>query len=87
MVSKKKYRAPTPGAIPSDYRHPRITQLPAAGLSPPRAEEIPFDYTTLEFRAEKMDMGGSWGWANFRPDKLQDFLNKVFQCQKLTWQE
>src|SRR5690242_3000238 len=39
-----------------------------------------------EFRAGQMDMNGPWGWNKFDPLLMQDFLQKIFDSQKLTWQ-
>lgn len=32
-------------------------------------------------------MEGSWGWQNFNPREMQNLLQKIFDSQKLTWQQ
>ncbi len=34
-----------------------------------------------------MDMLGPWGWSNFDGLKIQELLKRIFEFQKLTWQE
>lgn len=53
----------------------------------PRAAEVPNEHLLPDFKTDKMDMGGQWGWVNFKPNSIQEFLNKLFESQKLTWQE
>jgi hypothetical protein len=40
-----------------------------------------------DFKAEQMDKDGPWGWDHFDPSHLQEVFNKIFECQKLTWQD
>lgn len=51
-----------------------------------RAEETPRDDLSPEFRTDKMDLDGQWGWKNFKSSDLQKFLEKLFELQKHTWQ-
>ena len=47
------------------------------------------DGNAPEFRAGKMDVEGRWGWNNSNNSKfdMKLFLEKVFENQKLSWQE
>lgn len=48
---------------------------------------VPYTDSCLpEFRAGQMDMNGPWGWDKFDSSLLQEFLQKIFDSQKLTWQ-
>lgn len=42
-----------------------------------------------DFRAGKMDTNGRWGWhnSNTLTIDMKEFLDKVFENQKLSWQE
>ena len=33
-----------------------------------------------------MDIGGPWDWSMLSSKHLQDFLEKLFEAQKLSWQ-
>jgi hypothetical protein len=75
-MSRKKhsYKKPTASEIPLENRVPR-------------AEATPNEHCCPEFRAGKMDMEGNWGWQNFKPIEMQELLQKIFDSQKLTWQQ
>lgn len=34
-----------------------------------------------------MDVDGPWGWNFFDPTNMQEILQKIFESQKLSWQE
>lgn len=34
-----------------------------------------------------MDRSGPWGWDGFDPSLLQELFQKVFESQKLSWQD
>lgn len=74
---KKKPRVPFSAleGIKSS-KHPRIS----ANISDD--ENIP------DFRAGKMDTGGKWGWhnSNILTLDMKEFLEKIFEHQKLSWQ-
>ena len=40
----------------------------------------------VEFRPDRMDMSGPWGWDRFDSLHIKEFLEKIFHSQKLTWQ-
>lgn len=69
-----QFKKPTASAIPIENRVPR-------------AEITPSEQGYPEFRAGKMDMDGNWGWKNFNPIDMQELLQKIFDSQKLTWQQ
>ncbi len=74
MKTKRKNKQPKFGAVPDSYKKPR-------------AEELPNDNLRPEFKTEKMDMNGKWGWSSFEALNIKHFLGKLFESQKLTWQE
>lgn len=74
MKTKGKNRQPKLGAQPNSKKIPR-------------AGEIPNDTLRPEFKTEKMDMQGKWGWSKFAIDNIKEFLGKLFESQKLSWQE
>lgn len=75
MKSQFKKAAPKFGATPYQVKTPRAAHLPNdVGLKP-------------DFRTSKMDIDSKWGWDRFDSKLLKDFLNQLFECQKLTWQE
>ena len=53
----------------------------------PKAGVLPTDRLHPEFRAEQMDHDGSWSWDKFDPTQIQELLQKIFESQKLTWQD
>lgn len=53
----------------------------------PKANVFPSDHCQPEFKAEQMDKEGRWGWNSFQPIQIQEVLKKIFDSQKLTWQE
>lgn len=55
----------------------------------PRISSKQLDDGLPEFRAGKMDMGGKWGWhqPNSHTIDMKEFLDKIFENQKLSWQE
>lgn len=67
------------------YKTPKAVATPYDNKSP-RAVAVPNDRCQPEFKAEQMDMEGPWGWRNFEGLQIQEFLQRVFECQKLTWQ-
>lgn len=52
----------------------------------PRAVLVNHEHCQPDFRADQMDVEGPWGWHKFEASHLQDFLQKIFHSQKLTWQ-
>lgn len=64
---------------PKQLGHPLENKVPKAPVF--RTEPC-----VPEFKAGQMDMGGPWGWSKFDPWQLQEFLQKIFDSQKLTWQ-
>jgi hypothetical protein len=74
MNIKRKSKEPQFGANPGKLKTPRSVELPNDELRP-------------EFKVCKMDMDGKWGWSTFDPRHLKEFLSRLLDCQKLTWQE
>jgi hypothetical protein len=66
--------------VPKSFLVPFESKIPKAGL-------FPTDKCLPEFRAEQMDMDGPWGWRKFDSPQLQEMLQKIFESQKLTWQD
>ena len=66
-------------------KNPRAASNPTSNKNP-RAALIPNDNYQPEFRACQMDTHGPWGWDKLDSLHLQDFLQKIFHSQKLTWQ-
>lgn len=75
MSSLLKKAPPKFGAAPGHTKAPRATSIPNV------------DYLKPEFRTDKMDNEGPWGWSRFDPTLFKDILEKILECQKLTWQE
>jgi hypothetical protein len=40
-----------------------------------------------EFKAEQIDRNGPWGWDHFEPFEIQNVFQRIFESQKLTWQD
>lgn len=74
MSTKSKQKKPFFGGTPE------INRIPCA-------KDVPNNHLQPEFKACKMDMDGKWGWSGFSSYHLREFLNKLFDCQKLTWQD
>ncbi|HSX03291.1 MAG TPA: hypothetical protein VLG76_01030 [Rhabdochlamydiaceae bacterium] len=70
----------------SDQKIPRAFTTPAQSKMP-KATATPREDCIPEFRADQMDMIGTWGWQNFDPMHMQALLHKLFDSQKLTWQQ
>lgn len=68
------------------YKTPKTLYSPHEDKKP-RFGAAPNEHCRPEFRAEQMDMGGSWGWNNFQGSQIQVLLLRIFEFQKLTWQE
>lgn len=68
-----------------DLKQPRAATIPKEDKFP-RAIVTPNDNCQPAFKAEQMDLDGPWHWNNLDPHHLKDFLAKVLQSQKLSWQ-
>lgn len=66
--------------IPKIFLIPKESKTPKAGV-------FPSDKSYPDFRAEQMDQEGQWGWNQFDPSQLQEVFQKIFESQKLTWQD
>jgi hypothetical protein len=70
----------------------KISKQPLAKTTPtcdktPRAALTPNANSQPDFRADLMDVEGPWHWSELKAIHIQDLLQKIFQSQKLTWQE
>ena len=68
------------------------SKIPKAFISPiesktPKAGAFPTDRHQPEFKAEQMDRDGQWGWDHFHPSQIQEVFQKIFEYQKLSWQD
>ncbi len=66
-------------------KNPRAATLPQDDKSA-RAAIFNNAHSCVEFRSNQMDIDGSWGWKGLSPSCIQDLLGKIFELQKLTWQ-
>jgi hypothetical protein len=66
--------------IPKTFITPVESKTPKAGA-------FPTDRYQPEFKAEQMDKDGPWGWNLFDPSQIQEVFQKIFDSQKLTWQD
>lgn len=68
--------------IPKAFENPTESKTPKAGA-------LPTDRLHPEFRAEQMDNDGPWGWNEFdsSQSQMQELFQKIFEWQKLTWQD
>jgi|SRR6267154_4349265 len=66
--------------IPKTFEIPVKNKTPKAGI-------FPTDHLYPEFKAEQMDKDGPWGWNKFDSFQIQELLQKIFEFQKLTWQD
>lgn len=58
---------------PSTEKIPRATASPSLHLKP-------------DFRSDKLDLKGPWGWS-LTPEMFHEFLQKLLEAQKLTWSD
>ncbi len=65
---------------PKAFLFPVESKTPKAGI-------FPTDRSHPEFRAEQIDRAGPWGWDHFDSSLIQEVFQKIFDCQKLTWQD
>jgi hypothetical protein len=75
-----------------DKSHSEYHKTPRAVYSPhedkkPRYATVPNEHCRPEFKTEQMDMTGPWGWSNFDGSHIQELFKRIFEFQKLTWQE
>ena len=73
-MSAKRSKIPKSFANPIEYKTPKATQLPSDQCQP-------------DIRADQMDHGGDWGWDKFESACMQELLTKIFEFQKLSWQD
>jgi hypothetical protein len=66
-------------------KQPRAIAIPTTDKTP-RATTFPDEASRPEFRADRMDIGGPWDWNMLAAKHLQDFLKKLLEVQKLSWQ-
>jgi len=66
--------------IPKAFVHPKETKMP-------KAQSFPTESCRPEFKADQMDLQGPWGWDHLGSKELQEIFSKIFDTQKLTWQE
>lgn len=66
--------------VPKSLNSPSESKTPKAGV-------VPSDQLRPEFRTDQMDMEGPWGWNQFDPLQIKELFQKIFESQKLTWQE
>jgi hypothetical protein len=67
-------------------------KIPKSFIAPvesktPKAGHFPTDRCQPEFRAEQLDREGPWGWDHFDPSQIRTVFQKIFESQKLTWQD
>lgn len=68
-------------------KHPRAENLPLTKKLP-RAEAISFsDSNKPLFKTDRMDLEGRWNWNGLDTNDLKDLLEKLFNMQKMSWQE
>ncbi|MBI3508814.1 MAG: hypothetical protein HY069_04205 [Chlamydiia bacterium] len=48
---------------------------------------IPSEQARPEFKTGQMDAKGPWGWDYFNPIEMRELLQKIFDSQKLSWQD
>jgi hypothetical protein len=53
----------------------------------PKFGVFPSDQNQPEFKSEQMDNEGPWGWNYFNSAHLQELFQKIFESQKLSWQD
>jgi hypothetical protein len=68
------------------YKTHRAAYTPSDNKSP-RVAEAPSEHSRPEFKTEQMDMEGHWGCGHLQGLQIQKVLQRIFECQKLTWQE
>lgn len=66
--------------IPKALVTPSESKIPKVGVNPS-------DHCRPDFKAEQMDRDGPWGWNHFDSSEIQELFQKIFETQKLTWQE
>lgn len=66
--------------VPKAFTAPAESKTPKAGV-------FPTERCQPEFKAEQIDRDGPWGWDCFDPSHLQEVFQKIFESQKLTWQD
>src|ERR1700722_4676718 len=74
-------------------KKPKVPFKTTEGLKRSEHPRIPKntsdDDNAPDFRAGKMDIGGRWGWhnSNILTMDIKEFLEKIFEHQKLSWYE
>jgi hypothetical protein len=72
--------------MPKKNKKPRVESIPSSAKNP-RFEHLPKDqknHSRLDFRTDRMDKGGLWGWNMFNGAHLPEFLERLLHVQKLT---
>jgi hypothetical protein len=65
---------------------PRLETIPNNDKNPRIGESVSSHNIPI-FKTELMDMEGPWGWSNFEIANIKHFLTRLFETQKLSWQE
>ena len=68
------------------FKVPKAAYAPAENKIS-KGSVVSTDRCQPEFRAEQLDRQGTWGWDRFEASQMQEVLQKIFESQKLTWQE
>lgn len=69
----------------SHSKNPRAENPPSCSKIP-RVAYIPNDNGCPQFQFE-LDMDGPFSWNYFKTQELPDFLAKLFELQRCSWQE
>jgi hypothetical protein len=73
-MSSKKNKTPKTLVSPVENKTPKTGVIHSDDCHP-------------DFKAEQMDQEGPWGWAHFDSSEMQELFKKLFESQKLTWQD
>ena len=69
------HKKPKSLITPHERKEPKLSAFPVD------------DRNGFEFKAEQMDKKGQWGWDNFESKDTREVFQRIFELQKLTWQE
>lgn len=71
--------------MPSHKKIPKSIVNPKESKTP-KVRITPSDNLHPDFKADQMDNNGPWGWDDIGSSQLQELFQKIFESQKLTWQ-
>lgn len=74
MASKKQKKVPKALVIPVESKTPKARITPSDNACP-------------DYKTEQMDSKGPWGWNGIDSIQLQEIFQRIFDSQKITWQE